>query len=234
MVAIGLKRYARFADGTQLLRVRATMNAIRARNRDRRADIEFAANILAQSPDVDDTEDMPNGEMRDIVRPMRLPWRSKQLVETLHTADASSTRARQKPVRECIATASLKADFRLPSSIRRWMVSSAWAQENEDAVALVSDNAGPFVVAGAEEQCDFAVAKGTLEWGSPISADADLELISPVSPTTLIQGRTDYFGDADPNSQSGAGDDEEGEGGGSGSGSGMRGSDDDDDGEAEE
>ncbi|KAL9934795.1 hypothetical protein V8E36_006570 [Tilletia maclaganii] len=181
LVSLGLNRVVRFADGTQVVRTRATAATLRARKDKRRADLEFAAQVRAQSPFVDGHGVLPNGERCDIWVPMHVPWRSRDLIEVLHNADANSARRPAIHVGECQVTVALPEGFRLPSSIRRWMVASDWAEDHPEACADVSDNAGPF-------EGEFKVAAGPEEWGQPVPEH--------LQPTTQ-QEQGDYFGQAE-------------------------------------
>ncbi|KAK0535402.1 hypothetical protein OC835_002386 [Tilletia horrida] len=162
--ALCIKHTARFANGDAVPIIPQTDQQIIERRFERRADIEFADQAMIHSPEITETEKLPNGLDRKVTRPLFVGWRSKQLVELLYELDEMLTRNRPYPSRPCRQAFALGAGFRLPSSIRRWMVSSEWMEANPEACANVSDNAGPF----DRGECDFVVASGPKDWGDPV------------------------------------------------------------------
>ncbi|KAE8240509.1 hypothetical protein A4X13_0g7767 [Tilletia indica] len=216
----------RYADGSTLARTQENKSTISVeRCLDLRADVEFAVQIAVHSPDETTTETMPNGETRVVLRPLFVPWRSRQLIEVLHGFDKSLKVRRQRETRACRATFDLPVNFRLPSTIRRWMVSSDYAEKYPEACVNVSDNAGPF-----DEESSFRVIGSKKAWGSPVPAEdrpvdqEELDYFSPRGRTYATSSEDDSSGD-DDSSDDDSSDDDDGLGA-----SGDDGSSDDDDG----
>ncbi|KAK0519191.1 hypothetical protein OC834_007468 [Tilletia horrida] len=159
----GNNRFERYADGTFLQITQSNSARLRARDDDVRADVTFATQRDAQSPELTDMEETSNGNFRKVFRPLFLLWRSWELVKYLRKLEADRAREPSHPRRDCIAHEEPRPGFRLPPEIRRWMVSSEFQQAYPEMCEDVSDNAGPFD--GSEVE---VVAKAPKDWGSPI------------------------------------------------------------------
>ncbi|KAE8236685.1 hypothetical protein A4X13_0g9063, partial [Tilletia indica] len=166
----GFTEYARFADGTELRRIAANRVEINKRRHEMRADIEFGFQTLVHSPEITESEPTIDGLFRTVTRPLSLPWRSRRLENMIHELDTHVSRVRPYEARPSLAFFRLSSKFTLPSSVRRWMVSSEWAEEYPETCVNVSYNAGPFGVENQHRK-GFAVADSASEWGSPIPLD---------------------------------------------------------------
>ncbi|KAK0541422.1 hypothetical protein OC835_000146 [Tilletia horrida] len=211
--ASGVKRFVRFANGDAVTRMRETIEELRQRRHEMRADVEFGTQMAVHSPEIARTETMANGEERTVTEPLALEWRSAELLQYLHVVQRAVARSRPFPTRPCTRAFPLGPRFRLPSSIRRWMVSGEWAAANPEAVVNVSDNAGPF------RDASFVVASSPGAWGT----HAPLRAVGDGSQ------EADYFGDAGHREPPDEEDEEEEDGEEDSGGRGARSDDDDDD-----
>ncbi|CAD6891671.1 unnamed protein product [Tilletia caries] len=122
--ALGIAELVRYADGTTLSRKGKAKEAkVAARGLDMRADIEFAVQMAVHSPEEVEMESHNNSE-RMVVRPMFLEWRSLELLDGLKWMDDNRKCLRPHPVRRCLHVFRQSSNFRLPSTVRRWMAPS--------------------------------------------------------------------------------------------------------------
>ncbi|CAD6934788.1 unnamed protein product [Tilletia controversa] len=195
--ALGIAELVRYADGTTLSRKgKANEAKVAARGLDMRADIEFAVQMAVHSPEEVEMESHNNSE-RMVVRPMFLEWRSLELLDGLKWMDDNRKCLRPHPVRRCLHVFRQSSNFRLPSTVRRWMVSSEYAAQHPDVCCNVSDNAGPFDV----ETGKFATIDSPTTWGCPI----------PVNRRPPTRSNGEYFGPGDAAGSDGEGDARDGE-----------------------
>ncbi|CAD6937343.1 unnamed protein product, partial [Tilletia caries] len=155
--------------------------------------------MAVHSPEEVEMESHNNGE-RMVVRPMFLEWRSLELLDTVKYMDDNRKRLRPHPVRSCLHVFRQSSNFRLPSTVRRWMVSSEYAAQHPDVCCNVSDNAGPFDL----ETSNFAMIDSPTTWGCPI----------PVNRRPPTRSNGEYFGPGDAAGSDGEGDAGDGEVGG--------------------